>query len=44
MKKEKTTNPYANLGFMTTAPKGTDKGGPRSTVSKSGKDMRGGKK
>ena len=44
MKKEKITETYANLGFITVTPKRTEKGGARSTVSKSGKDMRGGKK
>ena len=44
MKKEKNTNTYANLGFVTTAPKSTDKNGARASVIKSGKDMRGGKK
>ena len=44
MKKEKNTNTYANLGFVTTAPKSDDKNGPRAGVIKSGKDLRGGKK
>ena len=43
MKKEKNTT-YATYGFVTTAPKGTDKNAPRSSVTKSGKDLRGGKK
>ena len=44
MKKEQTANNYANLGFVTTAPKRTDKNGARAATTKSGKDMRGGKK
>ena len=44
MKKEQNTNTYANLGFVTTAPKSADKNGPRAGVIKSGKDLRGGKK
>lgn len=44
MKKEQIATTYANLGYMTAAPKRTDKNGTRATVSKSGKDMRGGKK
>ena len=43
MKKENNTT-YANLGFVTTAPKKTGKGGVRSVIVKTGKDMRGGKK
>ena len=43
MKKEQNTT-YATYGFVTTAPKGADKNAPRSTVIKSGKDRRGGKK
>lgn len=44
MKKEQIATTYANLGFMTAAPKSADKNGARATVTKSGKDMRGGKK
>ena len=44
MNKEKNTQPYANFNFMTTAPKSTEKNGPRAGVIKSGKDLRGGKK
>ncbi len=44
MKKEQIATTYANLGYMTAAPKRTDKDGARATVTKSGKDMRGGKK
>lgn len=44
MKKEQTANNYANLDFVTTAPKRTDKNGARAATTKSGKDMRGGKK
>ena len=44
MNKEKISETSANLGIITVAPKRTEKNGARSTVSKSGKDMRGGKK
>ena len=44
MKKENNAKTYANLGFVTTAPKGADKNAPRAGVIKSGKDLRGGKK
>ena len=44
MKKENISVNYANLGYVTTAPKRTDKNGARATVIKSGKDLRGGKK
>ncbi len=44
MKKEQIANTYANLGFVTAATRRTDKKRTRSTATKSGKDMRGGKK
>ena len=44
MKKEQTANTYANLGLMTAATRRTDKNGTRAVATKSGKDMRGGKK
>ena len=44
MKKEHTANNYATLGFVATAPKSADKNGARAGVTKSTKDMRGGKK
>ena len=44
MKKENNAKTYANLGFVIKAPNTADKYGARAGVSKSSKDLRGGKK